>query len=763
MKKIEIPAPLRISFLYLLLGVLWIFFSSRLVGFLVHDPILVQRLEILKGWAFITVTTVFLYYLVRRELARRQQAQQALKISNERLGLIAQVAGTVVGATPLFVQAEELAEQVRKAFAVDGCVIRIFEDNAMVLLGSAGIPRERLQLQMTVGWGISREIIEKRRPAAIEDVCVNPITAAFTTPTPSTYSFKSYAGAPLLEEESIIGLLGIYSEKEVRRFTAADLEHLQIVANHIALAVTNDRLYKEVRAQNTNLAQQIQEREKAEQRVREHAALLDKARDAILVCGLDNKIVFWNESATRMFGWAASEVMEKSVKELLLRDVNKFETARSSVLENGEWAGELSQVTKEGREILVESRWTLVRDNAGVPKSVFVINTDITERKKLELQFLRAQRTESIGTLAGGIAHDLNNVLAPILMSIALLKQKHPDEETAEVLETLENSANRGADMVKQVLSYARGVEGDRVRISAASLLEDMEKIMADTFPKSIRIEKRIDSSEACLLGDSTQLHQILLNLCVNARDAMPNGGALLLSAETVLLDEKYKTVNPQAKPGSYVALRVSDTGTGIPPEVRIRIFEPFFTTKEIGKGSGLGLSTTLAIVKSHGGFIDVSTEVGKGSTFTVYLPAQNHSAVLAAASDEILKLSGGHGEMVLVVEDEVAVRKATQKTLQTFGYQVITANDGAEALAIYRQRQSEIAVVLTDMMMPVMDGMATIERLKKMNPDVKIIAASGNFSKAWESSGVKAILEKPYTAEALLKTLRQVLNKTSP
>lgn len=873
-----------------MLGLGWIFFSNRLLNLLVRDPELLEKLEIAKGWAFMAVTAGFLYFLIQRELARRQgfqavlqesqrtlaslmsslpgmayrcmndqdwtlifvsqgcveltgyepddllgnkaaaygaliheedrehvwlgvqkavqekrefrltyrirtakgvekwvweqgqgvfssegemlflegliidvterqQAQQALKLSNERLGLIARVTGAVVGATPLAVQAEELADQVRKAFAVDGCVIRVLEEEHMVLLASAGIPKEKLPQQIALGLGISGEIVNQKRPAAIEDVHTNPVTAQLFESEPNAYRFKSFAGAPLLVEEKVVGILGIYSEKEVRRFTSADVEHLQIVANHIALAVTNDRLYKAVRTQNTQLAEQIKEREKAEQLVREHAALLDKARDAILVCDWENKVVFWNESATRLYGWTTSEVIGQSVKELLLRDVAKFETAKSAALENGEWAGELSQITKEGREILVESRWTLVRDNSGAPRTVFVINTDITERKKLEVQFLRAQRMESIGTLAGGIAHDLNNVLAPILMSIALLKKMHPEPETTEVLETLEGSANRGADMIKQVLSYARGVQGDRITISVARLLEEMEKIMGETFPKSIRIQKRMEPSVACLVGDPTQLHQILLNLCVNARDAMPDGGTLVLSAESVLLDDKYKAVSPHAKPGSYVALRVTDTGTGIAPEVKARIFEPFFTTKEIGKGSGLGLSTMLAIVKSHGGFVDVSSELEKGSTFTVYLPSQTSlDSVSAADTQETANFVKGNGELVMLVEDEAAVRKATQKALQSFGYQVITANDGAEALAIYRQRQSEIAVVLTDMMMPIMDGMVMIERLRKMHPEVKIVAASGNFSKNWEATGVKAVLAKPYKAETLLRTLRQVL-----
>ena len=386
---------------------------------------------------------------------------------------------------------------------------------------------------------------------------------------------------------------------------------------------------------------------------------------------------------------------------------------------------------------------------------------DLTERKKLEQQFLRAQRMESIGTLAGGIAHDLNNSLGPIIMSIDLLKMKFTDRESRELIDIIATSARRGADMVSQVLSFARGVEGRRMEVQVRHLIADIEKIVNETFFKNIQVRTNIADGLWPVIGDPTQIHQVLLNLSVNARDAMPNGGTLTFSAENITLDAHYAALNPDARPGAYVFLNIEDSGTGIPQETLEKIFDPFFTTKEIGQGTGLGLSTSLAIVKSHGGFIRVYSEMGKGTKFHVNLPAQTGTPTDTVMEMEA-RMPRGSGELILVVDDEASVRQITRQTLETFGYRVILAADGAEAVATYAVRSQEIAAVLTDMMMPIMDGPATIQVLRKMNPALRVIGASGlaakdHIAKA-ASLGVKRFLPKPFTAETLLKVLKRVL-----
>jgi PAS domain S-box-containing protein len=506
----------------------------------------------------------------------------------------------------------------------------------------------------------------------------------------------------------------------------------------------------------------ITERKRAEEQIREQAALLDQAQDAILVRDLDHNIRFWNKGAEKIYGWTAEEVIGKNVKDLLFKEPSvQFAEARKAVLADGEWQGEIRQTRRDGEEITVESRWTLVRDEKGQPNSILVINTDITEKKRMESQFLRAQRMESIGTLAGGIAHDLNNVLSPILMAIDMLQLKTTDEASKKWLDVLRTNAERGGNMVRQVLSFARGVEGERVALQPKHLIKEIVKILRETLPKSLEISFQIPNDLWIISADATQMHQVLMNLCVNARDAMPEGGSIAIKAENVFVDENYARMHLEAKPGRFVMISVADTGPGMTPEIQSRIFEPFFTTKEMTKGTGLGLSTALTIVKSHGGFINVYSELHKGSQFTLYLPAVDMPGAADAAALQT-NLPLGHGELVLVVDDEESIREITRGTLETFGYKVLTASDGTEALALYADKKNEIAVVLTDMVMPFMDGSATIRALQRMDPKVRIIAASGLGAgqRAGEGAleGVSVFLNKPYTAEKLLNTLAQVL-----
>lgn len=507
----------------------------------------------------------------------------------------------------------------------------------------------------------------------------------------------------------------------------------------------------------------LSDRQQAKEKIQEQAALIDITSDAISVRNLERHIAFWNQGAEKLYGWTAEEALEKSCNELVApENLHQLNAAWESAIARGQWQGELQTVTKSGREIVVESRWTLMRDEAGNPKSILAVDTDITEKKQLEAQLHHTQRLESLGTLASGIAHDLNNILTPILAGTQLLQHQlqQADNRTQQLLQLQENHAKRGAKLVKQVLSFASGVEGERAVVQVSRLFEEAKHMVAETFPRTIDLHIQIQPDLWEIWGDASQLYQVLMNLCLNARDAMPDGGMLRLSAKNLFLDGNTARMTPGARVGAYVAINVSDAGTGIPPEIRDRIFDPFFTTKELEQGTGLGLSVASGIIKSHNGFIEVSSRVGGGTQFKLFLPATEMAIEFA---EEAVELPRGNGELVLVVDDEPGICLTAKTWLETCGYRVLTANNGIEAIALCNQHQQALQAVLIDLMMPSMDGPAAIRSLSKLNPQIRVIATSGLVSgkqlAATEELCVKAFLSKPYTSAKLLKTVYEVLS----
>ncbi len=635
------------------------------------------------------------------------------------------------------------------------------------------------------------------------------------------------------------------------------------------------------------LKREMTERRMLEEKFREQASLLDKAQDAILAHDLEHRITYWNKGAERLYGWSAQEAAGRSVAQLLYKDPEAFQRASEQVIQTGEWVGELQQISRDGRGLVIVGHWTLVRDAAGQPKSVLAINTDITGRKKtdealkmqgrvlesmaegvtvcdedglivfsndscntmfgyesgeligqhysvirnlpaeegrramdelfgvlrekgawmgemgsrkkdgsafntrsrisvleidgvrsfvavveditekknMEAQFLRSQRLESVGRLSSGIAHDMNNILTPIFISSFMLRRNLPPEDFEKMLANIETNAQRGADLIKQLLTVSCDMSGQRHVVEISQIAKDMMKIMSGTFPKNIALSASTPEDIWPVMGDPTQLHQVLLNLCVNARDAMPAGGVLALTTENIQLDENFAAMNVDAMPGPYVLIRVSDTGEGIAPEVIDKIFDPFFTTKETGKGTGLGLSTVMGIVKSHQGFVNLRSRVAVGSVFEIYLPAAPGAVVASSAAPD-MQAPRGQGELILVVDDEEVIREVVQKTLSAHGYRVITAGDGTEAIAQFSQNRGEVKAVLTDIMMPFMDGVTLSRTLKKMDPTIQIIATSGMGSAkgrqdkaaALASLQINTFLNKPYSASEILTAIGELL-----
>ena len=568
--------------------------------------------------------------------------------------------------------------------------------------------------------------------------------------------FDALRALKLLQERAldvpfilVSGTIGEEMAVSVMRHGAADYvmkDRMARLGQSVAQALEKRRLHAEWK--------------NAEARILEQASLLDLANDAIMVLDLAGRVQFWNRRAEVLFGWAFAEAIGRRITDLIYTDAPAFETAKQHLLSHGTWEGEIPQVSKNRRNLIIDARWTLLHDADGNPKSILSINTDITEKKKFEDQFLRAQRLESIGTLASGVAHDLNNILAPILMSAAMLREQLSPDLHENIVSTIEESAQRGSEIVRQVLTFARGVQGEHLSLQPRHLIREMEKIMSETFPKSISILNQAPRDIWTVTGDPTQLHQVMLNLCINARDAMPKGGKIILSAENVKVESGVATFHNVA-PGNYVILSVADSGTGIPPEIIDKIFDPFFTTKEEGKGTGLGLSTVLGIVKSHDGFVNLESQPGKGSIFKVFLPASNEPASQPIAPALTGTLTG-NGEIILAVDDEAEIRIMLERILSRNGYKPILASDGNDALKKYALQTGAVKLVLTDVMMPWVDGVVLTRALKKMDPNVKVIASTGQPEQSrlaeLKALGVKGILRKPYNREKLLLKVQAVL-----
>ncbi|HSH94019.1 MAG TPA: response regulator [Roseimicrobium sp.] len=507
----------------------------------------------------------------------------------------------------------------------------------------------------------------------------------------------------------------------------------------------------------------ITQRLKDEQQMRELATMVDHAQDAICVIDWQQHVLYWNHSAGRLYEWPHESALGQNISGLFFpARPEEVVMVLEHIKDDGEWSGELVQKTRSGRSITVQSRWTLLRDERCHPKSILIINTDVTEQKLMELRFLRGQRIENIGALAGGIAHDLNNVLTPILMAADLLRGGIADPGNRKLLEIVRASSERGAGMVQQILSFARGLSGEHTPLNIERLVDEMASLAHDTFPKSIRIEVTAGQGVAMVKGDATQLHQVLLNLSINARDAMPLGGLLKIDLANVMVDQAGQQRLRAPAVGRYVRIRVSDTGLGMPPELLTRIFEPFFTTKETGKGTGLGLSTVNVIIKSHNGVLEVDSKVNQGTVFDIYLPSTETVESLTQVPASGRSLSG-NGELILLVDDEAAILEINKTTLESFDYAVLTARNGMEAMALYEQNRLKIRLVLTDMMMPVMDGFTLVQRLRELDPETKIVCLTGFASHTRlgkiQELHTQGLLNKPYTMEQLLLSIRAVIN----
>lgn len=516
------------------------------------------------------------------------------------------------------------------------------------------------------------------------------------------------------------------------------------------------------------VARDVTDRHAAVERIERQAELLDRAQDAILMRDMDDRITYWNQSAARIYGWSAKEAIGRQTTALWNEDPAQVEIARHATLFYGEWMGEMRQRSREGAELIMQSRWSLIHAKDGSAAGFLVINTDIAEKKRLEAQFLRAQRTESIGLLAGGVAHDINNVLVPIMSATEMLDTIVKDEEGRRFLATIRASAQHGAALIRQLLAFARGAVGQHTEITVQSLLTDFISFAGQMFPRSVEITLQAEPDLWNIHGDAIQLKQVLVNLCLNACDAMPNGGSITLRAANYEVSEIEAGALRDVKPGPHVMIAVTDTGTGMPPDVLQKVFDPFFTTKELGKGTGLGLAAVRGIVKGHNGALTAESRLDHGTTFRIYLPAI--ARVTHREPEPPRAVNGrrtGSGEGILLVDDEPSVRDILCALLSASGYRIFTASSGKEALDTYRANLNEIALVLTDVSMPDGDGFSLAAELRRSNVELPIVVMSGMAAAgAYDDKAQRLrvpLLAKPITRDALIDAVQRALASARP
>lgn len=706
---------------------------------------------------------------LQREIAERTQAETELKRTNRALRVVSAGNDALLYAT----DESKLLQEI--------CRIAVEEGGyAMAWVGLAEPDTERTVRPVaaagdTQGYlaaaAISWADVERGRGPTgtairtqVPDVCQHLQSDPRMAPwheAARRCGYVSSLALPLIDDDRAYGALTIYAA-EPAAFIPTETKLLGDLGVDISFGLASLRMRRDRdRAEEALRA--------SEERFRSAAA---NANDLVYEWDLHHKLE-WFGDIDGMLGYEPDEfprTLEAWLAALQAEDREKVKAAIAAHLEHqATYAIEYRMRRKDGTERWWSARGAAIGVQAGKPTRWIGTVTDITEQKSMEQKFLRAQRLESLGMLAAGISHDLNNVLAPIIFAAPMLREKLSTVRDLKILDTLERSAERGAGLVKQILGFVRTTSGEARLTQVKHLVRDIITVIEETFPKSIQFEHHVPPNLWPVLGNATQIHQVLLNLCVNARDAMPQGGTLRLIVANRQLEPAEAAAIPEGLPGAWISIEVSDTGTGITPEVLAQIWTPFFTTKGAEHGTGLGLTTVRSIVKNHRGFIELQTAPGQGTTFRIYLPA-TESTPARASGDAPAAIPRGQGQHVLVVDDDAAIRNIVTEVLETYGYRVSSCADGVEAISAVTNHPGEFALVVTDVDMPRLGGLALIQALQPMYPSLRILAMSGMAQSSTGPSDIPQIrnlahefLFKPFSGDDLLKAVHLLLCATAP
>lgn len=710
--------PLRIALGYAIFGGLWIIFSDLLMVQLVPERYL-ATLSIAKGWLFILLTALLLHHLIRRQFAKVEQVKETLQEQKQLT--------------------ENLIENSAAAtFVLDAQhKVTMWNKACEELTGSAS--------SAMVGTSNHWQAFYDHERPCLADIVLDAAIDRLSRLYPSF-------------ERSTLVPDGLHAEGWYQNMNGHDR---YILFDAAPVYDSSGEIHAVIETLNDVTRQKLSDED-----LRLQSAALKAAANAIVITDLSGSIKWVNPAFSDLTGYTFEEAVGRNPRELVKSDVHDqafFRKLWTTILKGDVWRGQIMNRHKDGSLYPEEQTITPVKDANGTVTHFIAIKRDLSEHQKMEEQLRQSQKMESIGTLAGGIAHDFNNILSAIIGYGQFTLMKMPaDDQLRTYIESILEAADRAAHLTKEMLLFSRKQGSDRKPIDLNEVVARIENFLKKIIGEDIPYKTVLNEEPLPLLADGHQLEQVLMNLTTNARDSMPQGGALTVTTAEITLDSDFVSAHGYLAPGSFALITVSDSGEGMDEATRERIFEPFFTTKEVGKGTGLGLAVSYGIIKQHEGYIAVYSEPGRGTTFRIYLPL-----VQPEAAEVILKPLEedpvGGTEIILLAEDDDALRVLTKKLLTEFGYTVIEAVDGLETVARFRERNAEIDLILSDLIMPKMNGKEAIDEIRKIRPEIRVIFSSGYAPETLEEKvslekGVN-IISKPVSPRELLRKVRKVLD----